>query len=96
MLPQLFIQEIVHRSNRYKWHIQQPPMILDKKTGKMKRNNNHMRGKDINNLQPLDLLSESDKLNGVSFSVDSLLFVFLTFRFCFLQISCTSLRFIII
>ena len=77
MLPQLFIQEIVHQSNGYiKWQIQQPPMILDKKTRRMKRNNNHMRGKDINNLDPSDLLSESGKLNAVFFSVDSLLFCF--------------------
>jgi len=60
MLPQSFIKEIVHQSNGYiKWRIQQPPMILDKKTNRMKRNNNHLRGKDINNLDPSDLLSES-------------------------------------
>ena len=77
MLPQSFIQEIVHRSNEYiKWQIQQPLMILDKKTCRMKRNNNHMRGKDINNLDPSDLLSESGKLNAIFFSVDSLLFCF--------------------
>ena len=46
-------------------------MIFDKKTGRMKRNNNHMRGKDINNLDPSDLLSESGKLNAIFFSVDS-------------------------
>ena len=72
MLPQSFIQEIVHQSNGYiKWRIQQPPTILDKKTGRQKRNNNHIHDKDINNLDPSDLLSESGKLNAIFFSVDS-------------------------